>query len=294
MPIKKVVSTENSLPDRLGDGDISLKKLSFGLWYLRHRRLFYSLAIGTLVVLAIAGWIYGFYGLGRYFIFDRSQDRQSLLEIAQNGVNLLAGRTNQPLSISEVKVFGNNPSDLLAEIYNPNSRTAVYFKYSFTANGQPIVQREGFVLPGQRKYLVATGQQVPAGSAVQLAISQTFWQKLNARQIPDWPAFLSSHDQLAISDRQIGFAGSGGQAVTQVKFRLDNKTAYGYWSVPVLMLVYQGDNLVGVNELVLSKVKSGESRVVNFSWPGLSGADRLEVVTMVDYLNTSNYLPLED
>jgi hypothetical protein len=46
--------------------------------------------------------------------------------------------------------------------------------------------------------------------------------------------------------------------------------------------------------LVLAKIKSGESRAISFSWPGLSGVDRLEVVTMVDYLNSSNYLPLED
>jgi len=293
MPIKKA-SSNNNLPDRLGSGDVSLKQLSFGLWYLRHRRLFYSILIGILATLAIAGWIYGFYGLGRYFIFDRNQDRQSLLEIAQNGVNLLAGRSNQPLSFSDVKVLGNNPSDLLAEVYNPNSRTAVYFNYSFVANGQVLIQREGFVLPGQRKYLSARIQQVPAGAAVQLVISQAFWQKINARQIPDWPAFLASHDQLTITDRQISLAGLGGQSVSQVKFRLENKTAYGYWSVPILMLVYQGDNLIGINELVLAKIKSGESRAIGFSWPGLSGADRLEVVTMVDYLNSNNYLPLED
>lgn len=294
MPIKKSVTNNNTLPDRLGAGDVSLKQLSFGLWYLRHRRLFYSILIGTLAILAIAGWIYGFYGLGRYFIFDQSKDRQSLLEIAQNGVNMLAGRTNQPLSISEVKVLGNNPSDLLAEVYNPNSRTAVYFNYSFVANGKAIVQREGFVLPGQHQYLSAMDQPVPAGVAVQLVISQAFWQKLNPRQIPDWPDFLANHHQLTIADRQINLAGVNGQPVTQVKFRLENKTAYGYWSVPILMLVYQGDNLVGINELVLPKIKSGESRPVSFSWPGLRSADRLEVITIVDYLNTNNYLPLEN
>lgn len=294
MPSKNSKSETKILPDRLEAGDVSLKKLSFGLWYLRNRHLFISLAIGALALIAVSGWIYSFYGLGRYFIIDREQDRLSLLDMAQTGVNLLAGRINRPLNLGEVKVLGNNPSDLVVELYNPNEKTAVYFTYSFIVNGQTIAQRDGFILPSQRKYLTALGQPVPAGSAVQLVISQTRWQRINPRQIPDWSDFLASHDQLVIADRQISLTTGNGQPVSQVKFRLDNRTAYGYWSMPVLMLAYQGNNLTGINELVLTKLRSGESRAISFAWPELSGADRLEIVPVIDYLDQGNYLPVEN
>lgn len=293
MSVKKTATVASALPDRLQDGDVSLKKLNFGLWYLQHRRLLRGLLIGFLSLVSVSGWVYSFYGLGRYFIVDQEQDRQSLLKMAKSSVNLLAGRNNQPLDISEVKVFGGNQSDLLAQIHNPNERTVVYFTYSFLVDGQVIVQRDGFVLPGQRRYLVALDQKVPAGADVRLSITQARWQKINVREIADWPTFLANHDQLIVADRQISLALGNGQPVTQIKFRLDNRTAFGYWSVPVVMLAYQGDNLLGINELVLAKLKAGESRSVNFAWPELKSADRLEVIPVVNYLEQNNYLPLE-
>lgn len=291
MSLKKEKS-EASLPDRLTDHDASLKTLSFGLWYLRNRRLFLNILIAGLIILSASGWIYSFYGLGRYFIFDREQDRQSLIEMAQTGVNLLAGRTNKPLSVGDVKILGNNPSNLIAEIHNPNERTVVSFRYSFIANEQVIIQRDGFILPGQNRYLVALNQNVPAGSSVYLRIDQAYWQRLNARQIPDWPAFFAEHNQLIIADRQISLANNS-QLVSQIKFRLENRSAYGYWSVPMLMMAYRGDNLVDINELVLSKLQSGEIRNINFSWPGLNIADRLEIIPIIDFLDQGNYLPVE-
>ena len=293
MPFKKT-NLETSLLDHVEAGDVSMKKLSFGLWYLRHRRLFLSFLIGIFVLVSMSGWIYGFYGLGHYFIFDREQDRLSLAEMFKTGVNFLAGRTNQALSVSAVKIIGDSPSSLLAEIYNPNNRATAHFVYSFMANGQAIVQRDGFVLPGQHKYLVALDQKVPAGAAVTLVISQAGWQKINPRQIADWPDFLAKHDQLIISDSQISLMSGSGQPVTQIKFQLSNRTSYGYWSVPVLILAYQGENLTSVNELVLAKLKSGETQSVSFAWPELKNADRLEIVPIIDYLDQSNYLPVAD
>ena len=46
--------------------------------------------------------------------------------MAQTTVNLLAGHINQPLIISDVQVLGSGPNNLVAEIYNPNLRTAVF------------------------------------------------------------------------------------------------------------------------------------------------------------------------
>ncbi len=293
MPLKKEKTEASFLPDRLTDHDISLKKLSFGLWYLRNRRLFLNILIAGLIILSASGWIYSFYGLGRYFIFDREKDRQSLLEMAQTGVNLLAGRTNKPLSIGDVKILGNNPSNLIAEIHNPNERTVVSFRYSFIANEQAVIQREGFILPGQNRYLVALNQNIPIGSSVYLRIDQAYWQRLSAREIPDWPAFLADHNQLVIADRQVSLANGSNQLVSQIKFRLENRSAYGYWSVPILIMAYRGDSLVDINELVLSKLKSGEIRDINFSWPGLTGADRLEIMPIIDFLDQGNYLPVE-
>ncbi len=281
------------LPDQLEPSGISLKKLHFGLWYMRNRRLFFSLVVGFLLVVAISGWVYSFYGLGRYFIFDQINDQQSIREMAETGVNLLAGRNNQPLEISPVKVLGAEQNDFVAEINNPNERTAVYFNYSFQANGETIVQKKGFILPGQHRYLVALDQEKTPGANIELAINQARWQKLNPREIPDWPKFLQERNNLAITDQQIGSSSSASQSVTRIKFNLSNRTAYGYWSVPIVLLAYQGDNLVGINELILSKLKSGETRAVNFAWPNLKGANRLEVITNIDYLDESNYLPLE-
>lgn len=283
----------NFLPDQLEPSGVSLKKLHFGLWYMRNRRLFFSLVVAFLLIVAISGWVYSFYGLGRYFIFDQINDQQSIKEMAETSVNLLAGRNNQPLEISPVKILGSEQNDFVAEINNPNERTAVYFNYSFQANGETIVQKKGFVLPGQRRYLVALDQKKPAGANVELAVSQARWQKLNAREIPNWSSFLQEHNNLVVSDQQISSTASANQSIVRVKFSLNNRTAYGYWSVPVVLLAYQGDNLVGVNELILSKLKSGETRTINFTWPNLKSANRLEVFTNIDYLDESNYLPLD-
>jgi len=292
MPTKNQTSNK-VLPDQITDDDVSLKKLSFGLWYMRHRRLFLNIIIVVLIIFSASGWIYSFYVLGHYFIFDRQKDQQLLSEMAQTSVNLLAGRTNQPLSISDVKVLGSGPNNLLAEIYNPNPRTAVFFNYAFVLNGQPIVQRDGFVLPGEKKYLVALNQNIPIGASVYLKIDQVQWQRLDARQIPDWPAFLAERNQLVIADRQINLADNSNRLISQVKFRIENHSAYGYWSVPILIIAYRDGNLVDVNELVLSKLRSGEVRNIVFSWPGLKDVDYIEIIPEVNFLDQENYLPID-
>ncbi|HNW55733.1 MAG TPA: hypothetical protein PKN62_01485 [bacterium] len=282
----------NFLPDQLEGDEVSLKKLHFGLWYMRNRRLFLTLVVAFLSIVAISGWAYSFYGLGRYFIFDQSEDQQSIMEMAQTGVNLLAGKNNQPLEISPVKILGSKKADFVAEINNPNNRTAVFFNYAFKANDQTIVQKEGFVLPGQRRYLVALDQEKVSGANIDLSISQTKWQKLNAREIPDWEKFLKERNNLVISEQQITLASTNNQPA-RIKFNINNRTAFGYWSVPVLLMAYQDDNLVGVNELILNKLKSGETRNVNFTWSELNRANRLEVTTSINYLDDNNYLPLD-
>ena len=45
MPVNKSKTSAEVLPDRLTDDDVSLKKLSFGLWYVRHRRLLLNILI---------------------------------------------------------------------------------------------------------------------------------------------------------------------------------------------------------------------------------------------------------
>jgi len=293
MPVNKSKTSAEVLPDRLTDDDVSLKKLSFGLWYVRHRRLFLNIIIVVLIIFSASGWIYSFYVFGRYFIFDREKDQQMMAEMAQTTVNLLAGHTNQPLTISDVEVLGSKPNNLVAKIYNPNLRTAVFFKYSFVVNEQVLVQRDGFVLPGQTKYLVALNQNIPPGALVYLKIEQANWERLDPRKIPNWPAFLAERDQFVIADKQINLANNSSQLVSQIKFRLENHSAYGYWSVPILMMAYQGDDLVDVNELVLSKVRAGEVKNIIFAWPGLKNVNYVEIVPMINFLDQNNYLPVD-
>ena len=58
-------------------------------------------------------------------------------------------------------------------------------------------------------------------------------------------------------------------------------------------MAYQGDDLIDVNELVLSKVRAGEARDIIFAWPGLKNVNYVEIVPMINFLDQNNYLPVD-
>jgi len=59
------------------------------------------------------------------------------------------------------------------------------------------------------------------------------------------------------------------------------------------VIACQGDELVDVNELVLSKVRAGEVKNIIFAWPGLKNVNYVEIVPMINFLDQNNYLPVD-
>jgi len=75
-------------------------------------------------------------------------------------------------------------------------------------------------------------------------------------------------------------------SLNQVDFTAENRSAYSYWDVYFVILLYQRGAIVGANHYTISPLMSGESEAVTMSWPGQFGLlSQVEAIPAVDYLD---------
>ena len=232
--------------------DVSLQEMNFGLWLAEHRHKFLKILTGSLIVLCIFFFIYSSYNIIIYFI-SGDMNAQSV----SGQVPTSPRQLTTDLEISPLQIFsGNDHYDLAVKLKNPNDKFMASFKYCFTMSGNDLACGDGFILPSEEKYVLALGQDLDGSqSEASFKISNLFWQRINAHQIPDWNSFALSRLNFSVSGTSFssGITNSLSEKMNlnNVGFSLKNQTPYSYYEVPVNILLYSGEELVGVNRHIL-------------------------------------------
>ncbi|MEK7203359.1 MAG: hypothetical protein AAB653_03520 [Patescibacteria group bacterium] len=283
---------------------LSVNKLNFGLWYVEHIKKLRLIMIIFLIVISITSWAFTIYGFAYYIARGMNEDEimvRQLVEINTIGHDYLARLfvNNLIMYPAQILPSTNKKYDLLAQIKNNNPKSWGKFNYYFLVNNQKTKQQSDFILPGESKYLFALAQDFsyqPAG--VQLVIENLNWQKINQHQIADWQDYYNSHYNIINTDIKFIPASrselSQKLGLNQLSYNSYNKTPYNYWQVDYSILLFSNNTIINVNRYTLMYFMSGQTRLIQLSWPGNIGrVDEVKIIPDINIMDKNIYIKYE-
>ena len=274
------------------ESGISLKRMNFGLWVAEHRRKIIKIIIISLILLSAFFFIYSSYNYIVYFI---SGDPNS--QLINDNLPASPRKVTNDLEIAPLRVFANNGhSDLAAPISNPNEKFMANFSYCFKQGDTDVYCGASFILPSEKKYVLALAQEF-SGSISELSfiVTDIFWRRIDAHQIPSWTDFYNKRLDFAVFDLNFAAAAVSGLSdkvnLNTLEFSVKNQTAYGYYEAPFDIFLYSGSEIIGVHRYIIQNFLPGEIRSAKLSWPGrFSGVNRTEVIPDINIMDDSVYL----
>ena len=184
--------------------------------------------------------------------------------------------------------------DVAVKIKNPNSLYGLKtFKYAVSIMGadNALLQKtgleEGFILPGEEKYLLVQGLKLPSEPGkIAVEFSSTDWQGFTDYEKPN---FL-------INNKQYDVITGGTAGFSRAKGTLINNSPYDFEHILVKILLRDGQGkLLAVNHQQMNVVRSKEQRdydtVFPHSFPGSVG--QVEVEPEVNVFSSDNYLKVK-
>ncbi|MEI6596764.1 MAG: hypothetical protein WCL13_00940 [bacterium] len=289
--MKNYVSTEG----------ITTKQLEIGLWYIEHKKQFKMVLVGFLILISAVSWAYTIYGFAYYIARGMSEDEilvNQLVQTSAIGHDYVVQIGAKELIIGPVQIIksADKKYDLFVQLKNENQKWWAEFDYYFVAAGRSTTKTKGYILPEEIKYPAALAEDFsyyPENS--QLVIENISWRRIDQHQIADWGAYRDS--RLNIEKTDIKFTSANASQLSeklglnQLSFNAINRTAYSYWSVGFVILLYSNDQITGVNYYILNDFMSEQKRLVEISWPGdLGRADRVEIIPEINIMKDDIYI----
>lgn len=298
----KPASTKAAPPAYEDSMGITDKKLKWGLWYIEHLKQLKKSYKYFLIAVSVLAWGYFFFGFFHYIFIGMKEDQavlDGLVNVKSIGHDYFSANKAKDIKIIFVQALNNGSDgsyDLVAEIENPNPRHWAELEYTFTVYGKEIFPRTGFILPGEKKYLVSLSEELSGFPAdAQIVFKKVSWHPVKAKEIPDWEQYAREHLDFKINDAK--FTTSGSELLSEklsmanVEFEAVNNSPYNYWSVDFIVLVYQGERIVSASTYGKDNFMSGQSYKIALNWPtSVTSAQRVEVIPELNIFKKDIYI----
>ncbi len=262
-------------------------ELQTSYWLASNRLLLYRVAVVGLIVLALLFWGYSIWqviAIARAYPYEQQQLRSLLT--SQNGLlQSLEARRPAPISFGNSQLISSGAvADTLTTISNPNSDWAARFKYSWSQSGQSLVERDGFILPGETKYLM--GLALPASS--QLQVDDIVWER-----VPNFSVIRDARLKFRLVEQQL-IQGALATDPSVISFSVANDSAYSYWEVGLQVMIYSGPNVIGIEYITVDQFKAGTTRTFQIpTTRRLTQNPSLQIVPDIDILDEENLMSPE-
>lgn len=240
-----------------------------------------------------------FIGYIAYYLVSGSfAERHDVAQIVQNTDALhdaIVSNAAANLVTGEVLVLTPTAGyqDFYTEITNPNTDWTASFTYSFkTASGQTSSQK-GFIMPGERKSLLALHESI-SGNRADVVVENIDWIRVDRHVIPDGADWLDRHNDFLVTNAVYETnLEINKQKVARSSFTMTNRSPYGYYDAVFTVLLVRADTVVAVNQVVLNRFDSGDTRTVDVNWFGtFPTAAEIRVMPNIDYFDADAYLPV--
>lgn len=280
---------------------LTVQKMKIGLWLVEKRKFMRGIVYGVLIVISGVTWFNFFFTFGNYLLFGIREDQLLLRGMVETTVvnhQYLIERSANEMKISNVQIFKNDDKyDFLVQLDNVNDYFWGRFDYYFVSNNKEFGHAEGFILPGEKKFVVALGHDLGfLPSNVKVNIENLFWTRVNKHKYPNWNDFRDTHLNFKIND--VVFTPAKETLLTEklnlsdLHFTVNNDTPYNYWAVNfIILLKGQSGKVVAVNKYILENVMSENIYDIGVTWSGdIAGVKDVLILPDVDITRNDIYI----
>ncbi|MFH1744718.1 MAG: hypothetical protein ABH881_00955 [bacterium] len=260
---------------------LSVRKMTFGLWFVENRKHFYFIACGLLITIGVATWLNFFYTFGKYVLFDMKQDNILAQGIVSSNIpshDYFLERAAKDLIFQNVEMIksGDDQYDFIVQASNPNDKYWAEIEYYFSSSGDEFGHAKGFVLPAETKYLLSLGKNfssVPRNATFK--VESVKWHRLDVKKYPDWNEFADEHLDFKILESE--FTPAEKTVITEkinlnnFNFSILNNTPYNYLAVDFIIVMKSAGRKVVVDIYRAENFLSGETKNVSLTIPGTFG-----------------------
>lgn len=292
---KKNTDKEINLSE-YGDKDKGfMRRLNFGLWFMKNRKSFIISLILVLIFLSVFLYSKFFYNLYLY-IKNRPEEVRILRELSTITVNFGAARSADPLSVGTPKsFFHNNKYDFVNKIKNPNNSFISFVNYCFTNNEVEVACGRITIFPEEDKYAIILAVDLESRvNNLGFVVKNINWQRVDAKRYGTWSDYYQERNNFLISN--INFESSPDSQARDItsnnlSFKIKNSSPYNYWEVPLSIVLFNQNNIVGVNKYTVFNLMSLEERNITLSWKNsLNTVSKVEIISDLDVLSEDNYI----
>ncbi|MBT6691387.1 hypothetical protein HOB10_03585 [Candidatus Parcubacteria bacterium] len=280
---------------------LTTKELERGYFFLTHkgalRKMLFGAGIFVVVIVYIillinaigfvqkAGWQHMAMGIG--------QGSNWAARHAQGAPMPILTKNVQALSL------GDRRYALVAFIENPNEDWAARsFKYRFVVDGQALPEEEAFMNPSvnplkkEERMLIKFGYESSRPpSDVRLDVDAFQWRRYeNDSPVINWDVldiryYAASRESLNGNDVIVD---------PHVDWWAQNLSLYDLWEAKFQIALFNGDRLVGVNEILSKDFISLQKKELEVIWLNdLSRVTTTKVYPVVNWLDYDNFKALE-
>lgn len=272
-------------------GGVTESELRWSEWWVDHRDQVRRAAIGVFIAFDVLLVGIGAWGFADWLALGGLKEEQAIRQMTGPNYGRFAGVGLQEVQVGAPFILpgAGGKVDILAPVENPNERFWAEIEYRYVIGGVEQPSLETFVLPGQTKYLAHLG--APSDGAVELKVERRLWHRAGLFGADSLQSVYDT--RLDIRAENPVFVPADPLATTPVSradFTLANRTAFGYYDIDLLVLLYRGDAVVGVNALRADRLAAGERRAMQIFWyQALPQVTRVEVVPDINIYDAGVY-----
>jgi len=280
------------------------QEMAVGYWWVSHKLLLRKLGLSLLLALCVILVGYSIYGWGTYLAYGIWKEGDMVAQMAEQPIPFSAyHKAHAPQAIVEEDLFvldsGTKEGwkDIIVPVYNPNSQWMATMTYHFEDELEITPDEIMTVLPGEETVIGVLGY-APTSTikSPQFVKTDVSWQRINPHNIPDPPAHIAQRRDFPVSEIQITRPGEIEDLDThKIIFDITNNTIHSYWSVPMWVMLYRNNKLVGVEQVVLEPFELGETQTVDVrSLIKSKSITNIEVISQVNIFDEGVYKPITD
>lgn len=227
-------------------------------------------------------------GLLRSLLID---NRTALHENAQS-------QAAKPITIDDVPLVlhsGEGMIDFLSFATNPNMDWWADVTYHFTYAGDQATDTASTILyPGDHRPLPVVAVASQGVASAKLVIDNVAWHRIDTHAIPDPASWLTDRLSFSVTDAVYESLALGKETIGHSTFTITNNTAYGYWSVPLVVMLKRGSSVIGVSTTSIDTFTAGHAQTVDMNWfVTLPSVTSIDVVPLVNVFDPASYLAPE-
>ncbi len=240
---------------------------------------------------------FAFFIIG-YVVSDSFVELRSAAAFKDNVASLHAiaqGSHAQQLTIGSAKVVQGTPTsyDFYSTIKNVNADWYATFTYQFTSGSTSSRIEEGFVMPGEQKYLLSLGTKAESRpTSASITLSNLVWHRVDHHVAPNLSEWMAQHANFVITaPTYAADIALASEKIGRTTWTVANASAYSYWQPKFTVILERAGAVVGVTQAPFSQFLAGEKREGEVRWYGDIPLTATATVTPeVNYFDETSYM----